>query len=494
MSEATSQVRYLGFVFSTSECGVAAIRADGREAYASTPIEGRVTWQGWPAHYLEHTPEMMVRVLDRLEAKGFPLDRKGTMSASWRQHDLAVLDDQDAPLAPAPSWQCNGATEETRTLNQDIAGFAESVGTIEPRFVAAKLPWMLGRIPEMRRHVHRALLSGDWLAGKLTGSYRLSASDAICNGLLDQRTKALATDALKRAGRKLGKRLDPAWFPEVIASDGIVGRVRTSSDPRFAALSKRLRGWKVAAALGDNQATAAGCGAADHGTIVISLGTSGTVNRVVPMDAPLRGRAACFEYWDDRLLLMMLPACASWYEIFRATYATDLPHDTLNERALRARLAGTKLMSPPPDRAITRGTHRWKALEGMKPSERIASVQLSIAAEMLARVRAMLREVKGRGEPVRRFILTGGLAQAPLIEQALVLGLDAMAPGASIEQSRRRGPLAFKTDALGALYNARMSDTRETLAGIAARESKTKRCRMPDTRRASAIRAALGID
>jgi hypothetical protein len=58
----------------------------------------------------------------------------------------------------------------------------------------------------------------DWIAQRLTGKDRLSSSDAISNGLLDQQTKKLAESTLRKG------KLNPKWFPKVVQSGRNVGR------------------------------------------------------------------------------------------------------------------------------------------------------------------------------------------------------------------------------------------------------------------------------
>lgn len=488
-SKTTHQAAYLGFVFSTSECGVAALSTAGKEAYASTPMEGRVTWRGWPAHYLQQVPEMLLSVLSQLQRQGWTFDKPGHLSQSWRQHDLAVLGKDHQPLIPAPSWECHAAVEETRILNQRVPGFAESVGRVEERFVAPKLPWVLNQLPGLQREVRRVMLSGDWCAGMLTGKWRLGASDAVCNGLLDQTTKKLARAALQAANSQFEGRLDPRWFPEVIGSREIVGLVRESESACWAGVTRLLAGWQVATFLGDNQATAAGCGVADPETLVISLGTSGTVNRVCSPALALRGKAARFEYWDQRLLLLMLARCASWYNMFRRSYAEGRELDALNEIALQADVGKLRLVSPPPAKIADDASYSWPELKGLASNEQVGSIQLSIAAELLKLTKTMLREVPG-GEPITRFVLTGGLAQAPLVREVLYTGLRALVSDAAIQQSSRRGPLAFKTDALGALFNAQMAAGLD-LPSIVGQSVQRRDCEAPRPRAQAALSQKL---
>ena len=66
----------------------------------------------------------------------------------------------------------------------------------------------------------------------------------------------------------------------------------------------------------------------DFETMVISAGTSGTINRVCRANVPLAGNAACFEYYKNRLLLMMLADCCKWYDRFVAQFASEYCRST----------------------------------------------------------------------------------------------------------------------------------------------------------------------
>ena len=483
-------VRYLGLVCSTTECGLAAAAEDGTEGYVSLPMAGAVEWHGSPAFDLQALPGMVLELLARLQDDGWDLSEPGHLSQAWRQHDLALVGHDGEPLIPALSWQCNLAGAQADALN-GMPAFRNAVGAVEARFVAAKLPWALEQEPRLRDKLHAAMTSGDWLAGQLTGGrYRLSSSDALSNGLLDQQTKELAIAPLREAGRLLGGNLRPEWFPAVIASSGVVGAVEPSTDPAWRELTGRLRSWKVAALLGDNHASAAGCGATEYDTMVLSLGTSGSVNLPAPHASRPRGEALGFEYWDDRLFLLMLAQCGAWYERFRAEAAPGMDYEELNGLAL-ASDPERIVRVPEPDPTRT----GWPELAGLDLAAQTASTQCSISLEMLDRVRAMLPSA---AEPIHTFVLTGGLSRAPLIRDVLHTGLRMLAeadtrvaPDARILLNDRSGHLAHKTDALGALANARIAAGDGSPRDVIAADRSWRPCDAPAPERGRRLRRIL---
>ena len=482
--------RYLGLVCSTTECGLAAATEDGSEGYVSMPIAGAVRWHGSPAFDLQALPGMVLELLKQLGDDGWDLSKPGYLSQSWRQHDLALVGRDGEPLIPALSWQCNLAGAQTEALN-GMPAFRDAVGPVEARFIAAKLPWALEQESRLPDDLGAAMTSGDWLAGRLTGGrYRLSSSDALSNGLLDQETKQLAEAPLRAACRLLGGNLRPEWFPPVIASNGLVGVVEASAAPMWRELGERLDGWQVAALLGDNHASAAGCGAAEYDTMVLSLGTSGTVNLPAPHACRPTGDVLGFEYWDDRLFLLMLAQCGAWYERFRAELASGMDHDELNRMALAC--DPDRIVRVPEPEPARRG---WPQLAGLDLAAQTASTQCSISLEMLDRVRAMLPSA---AEPLRAFVLTGGLSRAPLIRDVLHTGLrmlaetdDRVAADARILLNDRSGHLAHKTDALGALVNARIAAGGGSPRDVIAADRSWRPCDAPAPERGRRLRRLL---
>ena len=113
---------------------------------------------------------------------------------------------------------------------------------------------------------------------------------------------------------------------------------------------------------------------------------------------------------------------------------------------------------------------------------------------MLLRIKAMHQEVKGPNAGLERVILTGGLSQAPLVRAVLSCGLERLLPQATVWLNHRPGPLAVKTDALGALYNALAAATKSTVPQVIEEQSKLKKCRPSMSDRNDQIDALLTSD
>lgn len=473
---------------------VAVRSRDGREALASVDISEATTWRGQKAFDLNPLPERLLTAIRRLQDDGWtfqPAAGAG-LSFSVRQHDLVAARDDGSLLVDgmALGWQCNAAAREVQDLRE--LGVESLVGRIEPRFILPKLRWLLHADHELKSEIEHVMTTGDYIAWRLTGSRMLSSSDALSNGLLIQSSKHLAADVLRAA------ELNPDWFPQVVQSGETVGTVAPPNGPDDAwnHLREILVGWKVVAGLGDNHATAVGCGLSEEETMVVSAGNSGTVNRMCSPGAPLVGAAARFEYYHERLLLMMLADCAVWYDRFVQQFGNGKSYGELNGLALKADVSGIRRVTQ--ETRVTGWTETYPPdWDALPLDQKAASTQFSIALELMLLVKAMLREVKGAEDAVAKFVLTGGLSQSPFFQHTFVAGLGLLVDGPSVLLSDRHGPLAYQTAAYGALINAMLPQHGGTLKEIIAELCPLKPCAQPDTTRKQQLAAQLqkcGLD
>lgn len=442
------QARFLGLDISTTAVTAGVRDAQGAEDLAAIPMRGMTAWQGQPAVESATLPGMLAEAVEQLQKKGWSFSEPGDLCASVRQHDMVLLDGAGEVLIPFITWQCHAATAEVDELRK--LGAEKIVGRIEPRFILPKLKWALRLAPELAGKVRRVMTTGDYMARQLTGVESLSASDALSNGLLEQKNKELARAAFELAG------LNPSWFPSPIASGAPVGKVNAAQAPAaWRKAAQALQGWTVRAGLGDNHAGGVGSGLADRETLVISLGSSGTVIRRCRPDAELRGRAARFEYFEDSLLLEMLADCAVWYDRFVRDFNKEgLTHAQLDQLGLQASVADLRFVGQ--KQTADGWTEVYPAdWDSLPLGVQVISTQASIAVHMLRLVKDLLSEVSSKDVPaIQRFVITGGLSRSSFIQLALQTGLRGLIPDCRVLVSSRPGPLANKAAVLGAMFTA----------------------------------------
>jgi len=449
-TEQMQVAKFGGFDLSTTGLTVGVRGDDGKEDVVSLPIEGATKWRGKPAFKLSFLPPLLEKALKQLQELGWSFSPSGALSLSVRQHDMVMLDRELSPLIPALSWQCDAATVQAKRLRK--MGAEAVVGKIAPRFILPKAIWALNRQPDLYKKICHLMTTGDYITLMLTGTFSMSTSDALSNGLLEQDSKTLAEEVIRRAG------LMPNWFPRVIQSGYVVGRISPFGSVRQKVLDlwrnviKILNGWQVVAGLGDNHAGGVGCGLRDFETIVISAGSSGTVIRKCHPGLTLRGQADCFEYYNDRLLLMMLADCAVWYKRFVKQFGQDKTLADLDKLALQADPAKLQRIR---QKQTDKGRQEiypgnWS---GLPLAEKVASTQASIAVELLLLVKKMLQEVDG-GLKICRFVLTGGMSQSPFFQQLFRTGLPLLIKKPELFVSEHEGPLSHQSATLGAMINA----------------------------------------
>lgn len=430
-------LQYLGFDLSTTKLSVCGRTPEGEEVFTSLAMRGATTWRGEPAFNLSELPGMFEEILGELQNQGYGFVPRGALSFSVRQHDMVLIGLDGQPLIPALSWQCNAATGQVKYLQQ--IGAESEVGKVEERFILPKLMWVLDQEPNLGKKITLVMTTGDYIAWQLTGRVRLSTSDALSNALLRQESKTLAREVISLAG------LNPNWFPPLIQSGRVVERVNPPLLYPWRKVINTLLGWKVIAPLGDNHSSAVGCGLADFQTLIVSLGSSGTVVRMVDPRTQLAGEAACFEYFDHRLLLMMVKDCATRYNRFVQEFGEGKTLEKLDALALEA--CPAKII----DLGAEGYSQGWNSLT---LGEKVASLQSTLASELYELVLKMLAEVRDEDVlPIIRIVLTGGLSQSSFFRRVF---RACFPPSAKLQifVSAQEGPSAFQAATRGAMINA----------------------------------------
>ncbi len=178
-----------------------------------------------------------------------------------------------APLAPVIGWQ------DRRTLArvQELRALGLPVNTLAS---CTKFEWLCAEVPEVRSAAARGRLRlgtpDVWLTCWLSGgaAFVTDPSNAGATGLYDAESGVWLGAAMALFGQ------DPAWHPEVVASNALVG----VTDPKL--LGAEV---PIAARAGDQQAACFAQGLAKLGDAKLTLGTSAMLDRctgAVPSEAP----------------------------------------------------------------------------------------------------------------------------------------------------------------------------------------------------------------
>jgi xylulokinase len=196
---------------------------------------------------------------------------------SGQMHSLVALDADHEVIRPAILWNDVRTTAQCRAIEERVgqAGLRRLVGNPALEgFTATKVLWLRDNEPDSYRRLHTLLLAKDYVRYRLTGELATEPSDAAATLLFDIRKGRWSAEMLAAL------ELSPSILPPVVGSGEAAGRLAPA-----AAKELGLRpGVPVAGGAADNPAGALGAGVVEPGTLVSSIGTSGTI--VAPTAEP----------------------------------------------------------------------------------------------------------------------------------------------------------------------------------------------------------------
>ena len=249
----------------SSSSRAVAWSAGGRVlARAQAKVAARYPRAGWVEHDALELARSQERTLDAVLArlpKGAPVAALGATS----QRSTVVLWDARTgkPVAPAPSWQDGRAAEVAGALQDRQAWAHERTGLyLTPYYSAPKIRWLLDHVPAAARAADAGALRigpvATYVLWRLSGGELFISDPTLAQRtlLFNLRTSDWDLELLKLFG------VDRAWLPAIVPSAGELGVLRRGG-----------RDLPVRALLGDQQAAAAGLGAARAGAGVLNYGT-----------------------------------------------------------------------------------------------------------------------------------------------------------------------------------------------------------------------------
>ncbi len=189
---------------------------------------------------------------------------------SGQMHSSVFLDSDGEVLRPAILW-CDQRTELQCKETVDTVGFDQLISHTSNRalagFTAPKILWLRQNEPEVYSHVHKVLLTKDYIRYKLTGVFATDVSDASGTLLFDVANRKWSDEMLEAL------QIPREWLPDCYESIDITGYVNKEA----AAILGLNEGTPVVGGGGDQAAGAVGNGIVREGLASCVLGTSGVV-------------------------------------------------------------------------------------------------------------------------------------------------------------------------------------------------------------------------
>jgi len=435
----------IGLDLGTTNCKAVALTAEGRVLAAASSAYGlQSPHPGWAQQDVWEVWQGVTEAMQSLAAQ-VPPARVTGLCLSGAMHSVLLVDSDGAPLAPATTWADNRAASQVdalRTRSDPNALYQRTGCPLRSTYHPVRLRWWLLEASQLARRADRFVAIKDWILHRLTGVWATDLGLASTTGLLDIHCLRWDEEALSLAG------VSPQRLPPLVSPSAVVGGLTG----RAADETGLSEGLPIVAGTSDGGLANLGAGAVVPGQVVVTVGTSGAIRKVVnsPWLDP-RERTWCYILVEGRWFaggaINNGGLALQWV---RENFYADLPVDEGYEQALKDAGAiapgaeGVLLLpyftgerSPHWDsyaRAVVHGL----GLEHTRAH--VARAALEGVAFCLADVWEALADEEGKlAEPAR---LTGGITRAPTWAQLVadVLGIplvpmevaDASALGAAM--------------------------------------------------------------
>ncbi|MEH2354681.1 xylulokinase [Nostoc sp.] len=353
------------------------------------------------------------------------------LGLSGQMHGMVPLDAEGKAIRPAILWNDQRTGKAVAEIEAAIPRQELIQLTGNPAITGFQLPkllWLRTEEPQAYARLWQILLPKDYLGYVLTGEAVTEPSDASGIGCLNLANRQWDTDILHTLD------INPAFFPPVIESTAIAGRLKSE----IAARVGLPVGLPVIAGGGDNAAAAIGLGISSSNLKrgSLSIGTSGVI--FAPCDCPIpdpEGRVHLLCHVDGgyHLLGVTLAAGGSlrWY---RDTFAPHISYTDLMDIAERSQ-PGARGVLFLPHLAGERSPHLDPDTRGAFVNLSLAHTQADITRAVLEGVAFSLREaleVISAIAPLDQLLATGGGARSHIWLQILadVLQTKLIAPKA----------------------------------------------------------------
>ncbi len=444
----------LGVDLGTSGVGVVAQDATGRVvARADHPLDLETPRPGWtqqdPDAWRTAAEGALAEVAGAVGG-----DRVAAIALAGQMHGMVARDAGGRALHPALLWNDQRTAEEVDEITRLVGRERLVARTGNPAITGFQLPKVLW----LRRHEPRAfaaaahiMLPKDDLGLHLTGEAVAEPCDASGSGAYHLADGVWDTEILGALD------LDPGLWPRLVASDAVVGGLRSEVAGRTGIPVDT----SVIAGAGDNAAAATGLalGRAHPEVGSVSLGTSGVLQ--VPLDAPTpdpAGRVHLFAHADGAYLLLGVTLAAAgslrWY---RDTFTPGRSYADLVSEAAGAPV-GSNGVTFKPYLAGERTPHLRADLRGSFHGLSLATTHADVVRAVLEGVACSLRDALDVMTPLtrpERLLATGGGAtsDAWLTILADTLGLPLGRPvdedGAALDVGAAEGAAWLGWRALG---------------------------------------------
>jgi len=265
----------LGFDIGSSSVKVSLINGETGDCTASAfypKNEMKITAMhpGWaeqhPELWWENLKLSLADVMQTAKIRASEIDSIGI---SYQMHGLVAVDKNQQVLRPSIIWCDSRAAgiggKAFREIGPEkcLSSLLNSPGN----FTASKLKWVKDNEPEIYRKIDKIMLPGDYIAMKLTGEVKTTASGLSEGILWDFQKNDVASLVLDYYG------FDKSLIPETVPTFSVQGELTRQAAEELGLVP----GIKISYRAGDQPNNALSLNVLNPGEIATTAGTSGVV-------------------------------------------------------------------------------------------------------------------------------------------------------------------------------------------------------------------------
>jgi xylulokinase len=192
-----------------------------------------------------------------------------SIGISYQMHGLVVVDKNQTVLRPSIIWCDSRAAVYGNKAFKDLGEKAclASLLNSPGNFTASKLKWVKENEPELYSRIDKIMLPGDYIAMKLSGDIKTTASGLSEGILWDFKKNGVAEELMNYYG------FDRSFIPEIVPTFSVQSVVNAEA----AAELGLAEGTKISYRAGDQPNNALSLNVLNPGEIATTAGTSGVV-------------------------------------------------------------------------------------------------------------------------------------------------------------------------------------------------------------------------
>jgi xylulokinase len=225
---------------------------------------------GWA----EQSPELWWENLklcihDVMKVTGIEPKTIDSIGISYQMHGLVVVDKHQKVLRPSIIWCDSRAAAYGNKAFKDL-GEKECLANLlnsPGNFTASKLKWVKENEPELYSQIDKIMLPGDYIAMKLSGEIKTTASGLSEGILWNFREDSVAKSVLNYYD------FDASFIPEIVPTFSVQSLVNEEAASELGLAA----GTKISYRAGDQPNNALSLNVLNPGEIATTAGTSGVV-------------------------------------------------------------------------------------------------------------------------------------------------------------------------------------------------------------------------